>query len=96
MPQTPRPSITNRNTLHFCRQTNHKSCHKSDDIGDGVDKFLVPGEHVYVSEHSSVYQRPQQEVHMTHQHQPQTHLHQDLIILQTATTNTYKKHNIKP
>ncbi len=55
MPQTPRPSITNRNTLHFCRQTNHKSCHKSDDIGDGVDKFLVPGEHVYVSEHSSVY-----------------------------------------
>lgn len=58
--------------------------HDGDDVRDGV--LHGPGlrVHVDVSEHGAVHQRSQEEVHVSHHHQPQPHLHQGLVVLEVG------------
>jgi len=56
------------------------------DVRDGAFHGLSPVE-AEVSQHHTMDQSAQQEVHMPYQHHTKAHLHQPLLLLQTATTH---------
>lgn len=70
--------------------TYQQACYDGDDIRDGIHHHGGLNSDGDVPVHGAVHQSSQQEVDVAHQHQPQAHLHQGLVVLEAGATYSWR------
>lgn len=66
--------------------TYQQARHDGDDVSDGVHHQGGLNVDSDVPVHNPLHQSSQKKVDMAHQHQPQAHLHQGLVVLEAGAT----------